>query len=429
MSEFLYSTPARIWTYSSLPASARRAVTTAGYASDRIVVSPTITLDASLRAEVVHGRARGGATSVNWISLLPAARMHWQFTDRGRFALIGGYTRSAHALNLNWLAYSDPAAPLATVAAAARPAVVVSRVGPGTGGDPAFSRIDEDLGRPYTDEFVGGLESRPGSSTRFTLTGIARREGNLLAVVNTGVPASAYSTVALDDEYIFLRNPEDDRTLTAYNRLPGSFGRDAYLLTNPDLEAAEAYGLKLTVEHAAERLFVLFGATAYLARGSSGNRGYGPRENDQDVPGELLTNSNAATYPRGRLFSDRAFTIKWTTVYRMPYGITAGGIARYQDGQPFSRLVIVPNLNQGPEAIQAYPSGGTRFTFTGTLDLRLQKRFDVGNMLLDAIFDAYNLFTRSNEVEEHVVTGLDFRRSTAIQPPRSFHVGLRLTLR
>jgi hypothetical protein len=425
--ESLYDTPARIWTYTSLGESERGAITAGAYVNDRIALSPSATLDASVRAEVVHGSANGSAASVNAISLLPAIRLHWQFTERGRFAFVGGYARTAHALNLNWLAYGDPAAPLATVAAAARPAVVVSRVGPGTGGNPAFSRIDGNLQRPYSDEFVAGLESRPGSSTRLTLTGIARREGNLLAVVNSGLAASSYTTVDVPDEYIFLRNPEDDRLLTAYNRQPASFGADAYLLTNPELEAAEAYGLKLTVEHAAQRLFVLFGATAYLARGSAGNRGYGPRENDQDALGELLTNPNAATYPRGRLFSDRAFTIKWTTLYRMPYDITVGAIARYQDGQPFSRLVIVPDLNQGPEAVQAYPSGGTRFTFTGTLDLRLQKGFGIGSTRLEAIVDAYNLFTRSNEVEEYVVTGPDFRTPTAIQPPHAVHLGLRLT--
>ena len=326
----------------------------------------------------MHGSAEGAETNVNWLSLLPAARLRWQFADRGPVALVGGYVRSANTLTLNWLAYGDPAAPVARVAAAARPGVLVARVGPGTGGNSSFSRIDDDLRRPYTDEFVVGVESGRRESMRFTLTGIARREGNLLAVVNTGVPASGYSTIEIEDEYIVLRNPEDDRTLTVYNRLPSAFGRDTYLLTNPELDAAHSLALKLTAERASERLFILFGATAYLSEGSGGNRGYGPRENDQDMPGELFTNPNAATYSRGRLFTDRGFTIKWTTRYRMPYDITLGAIARYQDGQPFSRLVVVPDLNQGTEAVQAYPNGGTRFTFTGTLDLRLQKGFRVG---------------------------------------------------
>ena len=52
---------------------------------------------------------------------------------------------------------------------------------------------------------------------------------------------------------------------------------------------------------------------------------------------------------RGRLFGDRAFTGKLTTVYRFPSSLTLGAIARYQDGQPFARLLVVPGLNQGPE--------------------------------------------------------------------------------
>src|SRR5260221_6706449 len=78
-------------------------------------------------------------------------------------------------------------------------------------------------------------------------------------------------------------------------------------------------------EHASDRLYVLFGATASAAEGAGSNRGYGPLENDQDQPGELFTNPNAASYARGRLFGDRAFTIKWTTMYRFPWDITVGG--------------------------------------------------------------------------------------------------------
>jgi hypothetical protein len=111
----------------------------------------------------------------------------------------------------------------------------------------------------------------------------------------------------------------------------------------------------------------------------------------------------------------------------MPRDFTVGAIARYQDGQPFSRLVVVPGLAQGAEAVQAYPNAGSRFTFTGTLDLRVQKGFAVGRARVDAILEAYNLFTRSNEVEEYVVGGPLFRTPTAIEPPHTVHVGLRLT--
>ena len=78
--------------------------------------------------------------------------------------------------------------------------------------------------------------------------------------------------------------------------------------------------------------------------------------------------------------------------------------------------MIAEGLNQGSEAVLAYANGSHRFTFTGTFDLRVQKGFRVGNRQVDAILDVYHLFTRSNEVEEYVVTGPAFR--TPRSPPR-----------
>jgi hypothetical protein len=107
--------------------------------------------------------------------------------------------------------------------------------------------------------------------------------------------------------------------------------------------------------------------------------------------------------------------------------VSIGLIARYQDGQPFSRVTVVPGLNQGTDFVRAYPAGDARFSFTGTFDMRLQKGFSAGRTRIDAIFDWYNLFNLGYEVEERVVTGPTFRYITAIQPPSAAHVGVRLT--
>ena len=433
--ELVDNVPARLWTYSHPAAEANRhATTVSAFASDHITFSPTLTLDVGARLEWTGGSADGAATGISWVSLLPSALMHWQFAARPRLSLVTGYRRSGNALNLDLLAFGDPAAPTATVSRwssgpASSPVVgpVIDRVGPGTGGDETFSRIDPDLQRSHTDEFVVGLESHPREWMRLNLTGVARRQGSLLGVVDVGVPIDGYSTVGVPDPGLDFLSDHDDQILLFYNRLPSSFARNQYLLTNPGQDAATSYALKLTAEGSTDRLFLLFGATAYLASASASSRGYQPIENDQDIPGEVFTNPNAATYARGRLFSDRAFTIKWTTVYRFPADFRVGAIARYQDGQPSARLVISPALNQGPEAVRAFPNGRNRFTFTGSLDLRLQKGFNVGGTRLDAMLDIYNLATRSNEVDEYVVSGPAFRTPTAIEPQRSVHLGLRAT--
>ena len=423
--ESVNAIPARVWSMSSPATESTRTVTAANaFASDSLVLSDRVSMDVGLRLEYVTGKADGAAERVHWLSALPHAYLRWRLSDRRSFVF--GYARSANALQTQWLAFGDPNAPVATVAAAAFPNVTVARFGPGTGGSPSFSAVDSSLKRPVTDEFVIGFEKRRSPTTRYTLTGIARREVNMLGVVNS-VGTSGYTTVSFPDAGKDLVDPSDDRELIVYNRLPSSYARDSYLLTNPEQDAATAFALRMAWERETEKLFLLFGATASAAQGSGGNRGYGPLENDQDVPGEAFITPNAQSYARGRLFSDRAFTIKWTTRYRLPKDLTVAAIARYQDGQPFSRLVVVPTLNQGAEAVQAYPNAGSRFTFTGTLDLRVEKAFPVGRSRLSAVLDAYNLFTRSNEVEEYVVSGTGFRTSTAIQPPATVHLGVRVS--
>ena len=428
--ELVDRTPARMWFFAHPDATSRsHATTIALFATDRIVLSPVLTVDAGIRFESTTGRADGAANGVAWRTLLPRAAIRWQF---GNKALVGGYRRSANRLNLDLLSFGDPNAETAIVTrflpAPLAAAAIIDRVGPGTGGNPAFSRLDPNLKRPITDEYVIGIESERRGWLRMGLTGIARREANLIGVVDVGVPLTSYGTVGIPDPGHDFASPEDDQILIAYNRLPASYGRNEYMLTNSGEQAATAFGLKLWAEGSTDTLAVLFGATASAANGSAANRGYGPLENDQDIVGELRTDPNASTFARGRLFSDRAFTIKWTTTYRFPKEIRLGVIARYQDGQPFARLVAVPTLNQGTELIRAYPNAGNRFTFTGTLDIRVQKIFNVGRRRVAGIVDFYNLATRSNEVEEYTISGPDFRTPTAIEPPRSIHVGFRLAL-
>ena len=103
-----------------------------------------------------------------------------------------------------------------------------------------------------------------------------------------------------------------------------------------------------------------------------------------------------------------------------------GVVARYQDGQPFSRLVIAQDPAQGTEAIRAYRNGRTRFSYTMTVDTRLQVGLGFTKQRLAVVWDIFNLFNQSNEVEESVVTAPMFRTPTALQPPRAMHLGLRM---
>ena len=89
-----------------------------------------------------------------------------------------------------------------------------------------------------------------------------------------------------------------------------------------------------------------------------------------------------------------------SAVYRLPWDIRAGAIARYQDGQNFSRVLVFPTLAQGTEAVRAFAAGDSRFRFIAALDTRFSKGFTVGGRRIEAILDGYNLTGQHYDVEE-----------------------------
>jgi hypothetical protein len=428
--ELVDGIPARIWRYQAPEITSRRRATVIGaYMSDEIALGSRALLAAGLRYDGAFGAAEGSAGSVSWNSILPRASVRWQLTDRMKLAFIGGYARTAYGLPLGLLAHGDAAAPTAEVFrwnASPVPALsdlgpLVARMGPGIGSD-NLTTIDPNLRRPYSNEIVIGAESRIGSAVYLGLAGIAKWESEVVAVTNTGVGAGDY--VEFTVEHPDPANPP----IPVFNRLSESFGRDRYLVTNAPVEDPSTAALEFTIRAVTERLFFQFAGTAQHALAPAASRGFHVTENDQGVLGELLTNPNAATNgTRVRPFVDRGYTARATLVYRLPADFRLGAVARYTDGQPFAGVVVVPSLNQGAEAIRGFAEGGTRFTYTATLDVRLQKAFRVGLGRLDGFIDVYNLTNHHHETEERTVLGEGFRTVTVIQPPRSVHVGGRLT--
>jgi len=437
--ELINGMPARLWEFSDPREPSRwRTTTVSAYAGDTVALAPRVTINGALRFEASSGsRQADQAPVVSWRNWFPRAGVHWAVIDFWQLGTFGQYSRYGHRLPLRDLAYGDPTAPSGTVfrwnapigTTALQPGAIgplVQRVGPGTHGDASFSAIDPGLRRPVMDEMILGFEARPHPSTFVRLAAIGRRERHLIGVVDIGVPQSTYSTIGVPDPGIDLIGSADDQILIFYNRSPNTFGADRYLLTNPSDDVTSFVGADFTGQVQAKRLYVLAGVTAGRSEGLSANRGFGPRENDAAVLGEVYINPNARGHAQGRVFTERGYTIKTATAYQFPRDVTFGLVGRYQDGQHFARLVIVPGLNQGAEAVRAFRNGRTRFTFSMTVDARLQKRFTIGGYGVTAVLDAYNVLNQALEVEEFSVTGATSRLTSAVQPPRVVQLGVRI---
>ena len=423
--------PARLWDFGwPGPESRLGAFDLAAYAADRVRYG-RVSLDAGLRLELTRGSADGGS-EIRWTALSPRIAARLDVTSTGSLALRAGYARYRHRLPLGLLAFGDPAAAQGLVYRwldgnangrfeAGEKGPGIMRVGPG---GPSAS-IDTALQAPSTEELVIGAEARIAGRWTVGVLGIHRRERDLVASVNLGAPPSAYTLRFVPDPAGNILEAEDDQLLPLYDRRPESFGLDRYVLRNVDDNMLHQ-GLEVALRGAVgERLRLLFGATASKSEGPIGNRGFRVSENDHGLVGESLETPNAGTHSRGRLFFDRAYTLKLAASYRAPGDVRVGTTVRYQDGQPFARVVIPSQFNQGPEPVQAIPNGRSRFTYTLTLDARLEKGLRVGRARVAVALEAFNLLGTSNEVEEDVASGPFFRAKSALQPPRAFLLEVR----
>jgi hypothetical protein len=421
--------PSRLWTYTS---GGRTSLWTSadmsGYIADRATWRDALDLDVGVRLDATK------ATGITWSTLSPRLQARWHLRDT--VDVVGGYARYAHRLPLTDLAFGDPAAPSADVRLwtdrnadgvpqPGEAGTLTARLGPGSG-EGSRSSIDANLAGPWTDEILAGLEWNPTPRFRLGLTGLRRRDRHLIASVNAGLLPSDFGVRLLLDPGGDLIDPSDDQRLPVFERRSNSFGHDREILTNPPDHGSFFEALELAIDRRGERWRLLLGATASRTVGPAASRGFGALSNDQSARGDLFLTPNAATFSDGRLFFDRAFTIKVAGTARGPLGLALGAIARYQDGQPFARLVFVDDLAQGPEVVRAVPNGRHRFQYLATLDARLARTFMVLNGTLTISLDAFNLLNEANEVEEQVVSSARFRAVTAVQPPRVVRIGLQL---
>jgi hypothetical protein len=430
IAELVGDLPARIWRPNRVDQQSRRSVVEGAlFVADRMSLGARLTVEAGVRVDLTRGSARGNPTTVGWTALSPRLSAQWHL---GPVALFGGAGWYVDPLTVTQLAHGDPGEVAYDVHlwndidndarfAEGEAGTLVAR----SGRHSSVASIDPDLTAPRTFEYTGGIEFRVGRHITMRSAAVWRQSTGLLASVNTGVPVSMYDQRNIFDPGEDWDNPIDDRTLLVYDRRPEAFGLDHFTLTNPDDATATYEGLETSWTMRTRPVEMIFGALAYRTRTWAANRGFGPLENDQSVLGEVFENPNARPLVQGSNFFDRSYVGKLAGTIHLPAGFHFGFSARYQDGQPFARVVVVPDVTVGPEMVHAYRTGRTRYTYTLTLDLRLQKTMTLGGRSAAVFLDVFNATAHRNEVGEDAATTPLFRRSTFAQPPLTLRIGAR----
>jgi hypothetical protein len=433
--ELVDGIPARAWDYGLAGTVSRSSTAFAMHGSAQGTIVDTLTFDAGLRLEHVGASAAGAAQGISWTSLEPRMVLHYA---RGPFSGFLGARRYHPTLSLATLADGDPAAAYGRtflwtdrngdrLPEPGELGALVSFVGPGSP-TPGFSTIDPQIKRPHIDELQAAIDVRIKPSVTLRFSGVSHKGGDLMARSDLGVPFGAYTVSYQFDPGLNLGGSEDDQLLPIYSRPPATFGADRYVLqTIPNVKSTYG-GLYLAVLfEKSPRWHLLAAATALRSYAPAAFRGHLPSENDELIVGDSYADPNSNTYSEGRTLFDRGYGLKVVGAYNASHRITVGLVGRYADGLNFARLVVVPDLPQGADIVRAYANGKSKFTYTATLDLRVQKTVTWAGRDIALGIESYNLTNLRNEVEEVVVTGPLWRTPTLTQPPRVIRLTVTTT--
>ncbi len=429
---FYNGAPVQVTVFDSPFRFLARAVRLDAYVQDKMILAGGVTLSLGLRAAGTFGWS--GDTALQRFNLSPRFALEIPLSPARTSGIRLTAARYYWTLPLSWLTWGNADAPGSltyawtdtdgdSLYAPNEQGALLRREGP------RYGAIDKKLRVPFTNELTASLNLDFGRGWLMSLAGFLRETQNLVETANTGIPFSSYVARTITDSGDdMIPGSIDDLTFTVYDQKAETLGQDFYLLSNPGAGTRKSTyaGLDFVLFKRPTDKFLFFLAMTASHAVQTNSPGNSALENDEGVIRTLYDNPNASINAEGRPRFDRAYTIRLGLSRDLPWETRIGLVAKYYDGQPFTRYIIVEGLTQGPVLIQAHARGVARHEFNMTVDLRAEKyfRFSFGTIRL--LFDVFNLFNQNLATAESPWTLPTFplRYATDIQSPRVFRLGL-----
>ena len=395
--------------------------------------------DEAFRGFGIPRQVTGEPSLVSWLGVAPRFGVNYRLTEDGSTQVRFSAGRYLHQLGLSVPGYGNPNA-----RASARfrfddrnfnslvDAGEVDFSRPLRVFIPVRNEVDPDLRQPFTDELTLGIHREVPWGITLGLTGILRRERNLLEDTDVGIPATAWRPVPhLDPGRDFVRGSEDDVPIDLWLQDPATLGQSRFRLYNPGI-GSSYQGLILEARKRYAAGWQLL-ASVTVSR----SIGWLPGPGDQideatGFPGPLLNNPNHGDLHEGPTFWDRPFIARVSGSYRLPWGFAAAGSFRAHSGWPNYRSVIFTEtldgepLPQGSTEVIVEPPGAARSPAVPLLDLRLDHRLELpGDAEFSTYLDVFNALNLNNVVGEGSRDD-SFGAVVGILPPRVARVGVRL---
>ena len=294
-----------------------------------------------------------------------------------------------------------------------------------------LGRIDPDVRQSYTDSFTVGLERELGSDVAVSASLLWKTELDLAEQLDAAYP--------FDEAYapLTLTNKVTGEPITIYPQLVSTRGRPTVrLYTNPGEDTCsfcfdltrEYRALELTFKKRMRNRWQLFGS--YVFSRAEGTKGQGHTESQ----GAVYANPNNLVFADGRLSLDRPHQFKLHGTVEAPWNVLLSGSYVLQSGLPWARTMRYvraesPQIQVETQiVVRAEPIGAQRFDTEKQLDMRAEKKFDVGGARrLGVILDLFNVFNASTVtgVQQTRIDHADFGKPGEILLPRTLRIGAR----
>ncbi len=295
-----------------------------------------------------------------------------------------------------------------------------------------FGYEDHDAKAPYTDEFVIGFEKEIFEDWSVGIRYIRKWDRNLLEdansealdmdkLMNEGILEwTNFAPVTVTDTF-------DNSTVTFWDKL-SSIPFKGYTINPPDAKR-DYDSIEITLNKRYSHGWQMKASYVYQnSRGligtdfgdSWGGTGY------YDSPNSHI---NAI----GRFPLERRHQFKFQSTVKGPFGLNLGTYFRYLSGGRYTRTInnndLGLSLFQGSTTIYGEERGSRAYPAVAILDLKLEKRFNIGNFTLVLFGDCFNVLNSGKATGVHTSSSnptYTFEEMTAIQSPRIFRIGSKI---